>query len=63
MYGRKKKCVSGPFWPKFNFLLGGRFGYKKASKKLKIILEPKSMDHKLSNDVFRMFIRFLVKIF
>ena len=28
----QKKCVSGPFWPKFNFLLGGRFGYKKASK-------------------------------
>ena len=27
-----KKCVSDHFWPKFQFLLGGRFGYKKASK-------------------------------
>ena len=32
-----KKCVSDHFWPKFHFLLGGRFGYKKVSKMKKFL--------------------------
>ena len=49
------------FFAKIQFSENYNFGYKKAQKIKYFFSERKSMDHKLSKNVFGMFIRFLVQ--
>ena len=56
-----KKCIFCDFSQKSNFQKITVMVTKRHQKS-KIFLEPKSTDHKLSNDVFGMFIQFLVQI-
>ena len=56
-----KKCIFCDFSQKFNFQKITVLVTKKHQKS-KFFIKLESMDHKLSKDVFGMFIRFLVRI-